>query len=75
DARHATRAAVEEGVVAGGGVARIRVASKIADLKGQNEDQYVGIKGALRAMVAPLRQIVLNCGEEPSVFANTVKGG
>lgn len=75
DALHATRAAVEEGVVAGGGVALIRVASKIADLKGQNEDQNVGIKVALRAMEAPLRQIVLNCGEEPSVVANTVKGG
>lgn len=62
-------------MVAGGGVALIRVASKIADLKGQNEDQNVGIKVALRAMEAPLRQIVLNCGEEPSVVANTVKGG
>lgn len=75
DALHATRAAVEEGVVAGGGVALIRVASKLADLRGQNEDQNVGIKVALRAMEAPLRQIVLNCGEEPSVVANTVKGG
>ncbi len=71
DALHATRAAVEEGVVAGGGVALIRVASKIADLKGQNEDQNVGIKVALRAMEAPLRQIVLNCGEEPSVVSLT----
>ncbi|HEM8507093.1 TPA: chaperonin GroEL [Citrobacter koseri] len=75
DALHATRAAVEEGVVAGGGVALIRVASKIAELKGQNEDQNVGIKVALRAMESPLRQIVLNCGEEPSVVANTVKSG
>lgn len=75
DALHATRAAVEEGVVAGGGVALIRVASKLADLRGRNEDQNVGIKVALRAMEAPLRQIVLNCGEEPSVVANTVKGG
>lgn len=50
DALHATRAAVEEGVVAGGGVALIRVASKLADLRGQNEDQNVGIKVALRAM-------------------------
>lgn len=75
DALHATRAAVEEGVVAGGGVALIRVASKIAGLKGQNEDQNVGIKVALRAMESPLRQIVLNCGEEPSVVANTVKAG
>lgn len=62
-------------MVAGGGVALIRVASKLADLRGQNEDQNVGIKVALRAMEAPLRQIVLNCGEEPSVVANTVKGG
>jgi chaperonin GroEL len=75
DALHATRAAVEEGVVAGGGVALIRVASKLGDLRGQNEDQNVGIKVALRAMEAPLRQIVLNCGEEPSVVANTVKAG
>ncbi|MEX3021907.1 chaperonin GroEL [Kluyvera sp. STS39-E] len=75
DALHATRAAVEEGVVAGGGVALIRVASKLGELRGQNEDQNVGIKVALRAMEAPLRQIVLNCGEEPSVVANTVKAG
>ena len=75
DALHATRAAVEEGVVAGGGVALIRVASKLGELRGVNEDQNVGIKVALRAMEAPLRQIVLNCGEEPSVVANTVKAG
>ncbi|SNY73485.1 chaperonin GroEL [Enterobacter sp. CC120223-11] len=75
DALHATRAAVEEGVVAGGGVALIRAASKLSDLRGVNEDQNVGIKVALRAMEAPLRQIVLNCGEEPSVVANTVKAG
>jgi chaperonin GroEL len=75
DALHATRAAVEEGVVAGGGVALIRVASKLGELRGLNEDQNVGIKVALRAMEAPLRQIVLNCGEEPSVVANTVKAG
>ncbi len=67
DALHATRAAVEEGVVAGGGVALVRVAAKMAidGLKGQNEDQNVGIKVALRAMEAPLRQIVANAGEEP----------
>lgn len=65
---------VEEGVVAGGGVALIRVAFKLADLRGQNEDQNVGIKLHC-VMEAPLRQIVLNCGEEPSVVANTVKGG
>ncbi|WP_367376475.1 chaperonin GroEL [Hafnia alvei] len=75
DALHATRAAVEEGVVAGGGVALIRVAGKIAGLKGANEDQNVGIKVALRAMEAPLRQIVINAGEEASVIANNVKAG
>ncbi|OQM34170.1 chaperonin GroEL [bacterium endosymbiont of Pedicinus badii] len=73
DALHATRAAVEEGVVPGGGVALIRVANKIVDLRGENEDQNVGIKVARRAMEAPLRQIVANAGEEPSVIANKVK--
>ncbi|WP_016610189.1 chaperonin GroEL, partial [Yersinia pestis] len=63
DALHATRAAVEEGVVAGGGVALIRAAHAIAGLKGDNEDQNVGIKVALRAMESPLRQIVVNAGE------------
>ena len=62
DALHATRAAVEEGVVAGGGVALVRVAAKLASLRGDNEDQNVGIKVALRAMEAPLRQIVINAG-------------
>ena len=57
DALHATRAAVEEGVVAGGGVALIRAASKIVDLEGDNEEQNVGIRVALRAMEAPIRQI------------------
>ncbi len=75
DAMHATRAAVEEGVVPGGGVALVRVASKLADMKGDNEDQNVGIKVALRAMEAPLRQIVANAGEEPSVIANRVREG
>lgn len=75
DALHATRAAVEEGVVAGGGVALIRVAGKISSLKGDNEDQNVGIKVALRAMESPLRQIVINAGEEASVIANNVKAG
>ncbi|ACQ67370.1 chaperonin GroL [Candidatus Williamhamiltonella defendens] len=75
DALQATRAAVEEGVVPGGGVALIRVASKIANssLKGDNEDQNVGIRVALRAMESPLRQIVVNAGEEASVIANKVK--
>lgn len=75
DALHATRAAVEEGVVAGGGVALIRVANSIVDLRGDNEDQNVGIKVARRAMEAPLRQIVANAGEESSVIANKVKAG
>ncbi|MGY3942335.1 chaperonin GroEL [Aeromonas tecta] len=75
DALHATRAAVEEGVVAGGGVALVRVAAKLAGLRGDNEDQNVGIKVALRAMEAPLRQIVINAGEEASVIANAVKNG
>ncbi|MDY1037640.1 chaperonin GroEL [Enterobacteriaceae bacterium RIT714] len=75
DALHATRAAVEEGVVAGGGVALVRVAAKLSGLTAQNEDQNVGIKVALRAMEAPLRQIVSNAGEEPSVVANNVKAG
>ncbi|MFM5039806.1 chaperonin GroEL [Aeromonas caviae] len=75
DALHATRAAVEEGVVAGGGVALVRVAAKLASLRGDNEDQNVGIKVALRAMEAPLRQIVINAGEEASVIANAVKNG
>ncbi|MFO6423108.1 chaperonin GroEL [Motilimonas sp. KMU-193] len=75
DALHATRAAVEEGVVAGGGVALVRVAAKLAELTGDNEDQNVGIRVALRAMEAPLRQIVTNAGEEASVVANNVRGG
>ena len=75
DALHATRAAVEEGVVAGGGVALVRVAAKLVDLKGDNEDQTVGIRVALRSMEAPLRQIVANAGEEPSVVANRVREG
>src|SRR5699024_196376 len=60
DALHATRAAVEEGVVAGGGVALVRVANGLGELTGDNEDQNVGIRLALRAMEAPLRQIVAN---------------
>jgi len=73
DALHATRAAVEEGVVAGGGVALIRAASKVAGLEGANEEQNVGVRVALRAMEAPLRQIVANAGDEESVVANNVK--
>jgi chaperonin GroEL len=75
DALHATRAAVEEGVVAGGGVALIRAASMIAGLEGDNEEQNVGIRLALRAMESPLRQITHNSGDEESVVANNVKAG
>ena len=75
DALHATRAAVQEGIVAGGGTALVRVAAKIADLKGDNEDQTHGIKIALRAMEAPLRQIAFNSGDESSVVVNKVKEG
>ena len=73
DALHATRAAVEEGVVPGGGVALIRALQKVSDLKGINADQTHGIQIALRAMEAPLRQIVTNAGEEAAVVVNEVK--
>ncbi|MBW8367693.1 MAG: chaperonin GroEL [Arenimonas sp.] len=75
DALHATRAAVEEGVVPGGGVALIRALANLRALRGINEDQNHGIVIALRAMEAPLREIVTNCGEEPSVVLNKVKEG
>ncbi|HVI24727.1 MAG TPA: chaperonin GroEL [Xanthomonadaceae bacterium] len=75
DALHATRAAVEEGVVPGGGVALIRALGAIKDTKGINEDQNHGVAIALRAMEAPLREIVTNAGEEPSVIVNRVKEG
>ncbi|MGP1930239.1 MAG: chaperonin GroEL [Arsenophonus sp. ET-YP4-MAG3] len=75
DALHATRAAVEEGVIAGGGVALVRVASALDKLKGDNEDQTVGIRIALRAMESPMRQIVENAGEESAVVVNNVKQG
>lgn len=75
DALHATRAAVEEGVVPGGGVALVRAVTALAGLKGANEDQNHGIQIALRAMEAPLREIVANAGEEPSVIVNKVKEG
>jgi len=75
DALHATRAAVEEGVVPGGGVALVRALTAIGSLKGANEDQTHGIQIALRAMEAPLREIVTNAGEEPSVILNRVKEG
>ena len=75
DALHATRAAVEEGVVPGGGVALVRAASKLAELTGDNEEQNVGIRMMLRAMEAPLRQIAYNAGAEASVVANRVREG
>ncbi|MDC8013414.1 chaperonin GroEL [Tahibacter soli] len=75
DALHATRAAVEEGVVPGGGVALIRALQNISAVKGDNEDQNHGINIAKRAMEAPLREIVSNCGEEPSVVLNKVVEG
>jgi chaperonin GroEL len=75
DALHATRAAVEEGVVPGGGVALIRSLDAIKKLKGDNEDQNHGILIAKRAMEAPLREIVSNAGEEPSVVLNKVAAG
>ncbi|MBN7795201.1 chaperonin GroEL [Parahaliea mediterranea] len=73
DALHATRAAVEEGVVAGGGVALVRAVATITGLEGDNEDQNAGIAAALRAMENPLRQIVANAGDEASVVLNKVK--
>ncbi|MBW0446961.1 chaperonin GroEL [bacterium M00.F.Ca.ET.228.01.1.1] len=75
DALHATRAAVEEGIVAGGGVALIRARTAIAGLKGANADQDAGIKIVLRAMEEPLRQIVTNGGEEASVVVAAVAAG
>jgi chaperonin GroEL len=75
DALHATRAAVEEGIVPGGGVALIRALSKLKDLKGDNHDQDVGIDIARRALEEPLRQIVQNAGAEASVVVNKVKEG
>ena len=75
DALHATRAAVEEGVVPGGGVALVRALQAIEGLKGDNEDQNVGIALLRRAVEAPLRQIVANAGGEPSVVVDKVKQG
>jgi chaperonin GroEL len=75
DALHATRAAVEEGIVAGGGVAYIRARSVLDKLKGDNPDQEAGIKIVRRALEEPLRQIVANAGEEPSVVMNKVVEG
>ena len=75
DALHATRAAVEEGIVAGGGVALVRCCGAVSRLKGDNHDQDSGIKIVLRALEEPLRQIVANTGDEPSVVLNKVAEG
>ena len=75
DALHSTRAAVEEGVVAGGGVALVRALQKISGLTGENEDQDVGIALLLKAVTTPLRQIVANSGEEASVVLDKVSAG
>jgi chaperonin GroEL len=75
DALHATRAAVEEGVLPGGGVALLRVRSELGKLRGDNPDQDAGIKIVLRSLEEPLRQIAANAGEEPSVVVNRVQEG
>jgi chaperonin GroEL len=75
DALHATRAAVEEGIVAGGGVALVRARSALQKLKGDNHDQEAGIKIVSRALEEPLRTIAANAGDEPSVVLNKVAEG
>ena len=75
DALHATRAAVEEGVVPGGGVALVRAIANIGKIEGDNLDQTAGINAALRALEAPLRQIVTNAGDEASVVLDKVRNG
>jgi chaperonin GroEL len=75
DALHATRAAVEEGIVPGGGVAYIRAISAIENLKGANEDETTGIQIVKRAIEEPLRQIVVNSGIEGSIVVQKVKEG
>jgi chaperonin GroEL len=75
DALHSTRAAVEEGVVAGGGTALVRAISALEGLEGINHDQKVGVDILRRAMSAPLRQIVANAGDEASVVCNEVANG
>jgi chaperonin GroEL len=72
---HATRAAVEEGIVPGGGVALLRARAELGELKGANDDQDAGIKIVLRALEDPLRQLALNAGAEPSVVVDRVDGG
>lgn len=73
DALHSTRAAVEEGVVVGGGVALIRILTKLKNLQGENNDQNYGIRIALKALESPLKQIVRNSGGEPSIVLNNIK--
>ena len=75
DALHATRAAVEEGIVAGGGVALLRARQAAGTIKGDNADQDAGIKLVLKAIEAPLREIVYNAGGEPSVVVNAILAG
>ncbi len=75
DALHATHAAIEEGILAGGGVALVRARDAIASLRGDNLDQDAGIRIVGRALEEPLRQIVTNAGDEPSVVVNRVAGG
>ena len=75
DALHSTRAAVEEGVVPGGGSALVRALESVEELTGSNDDQNVGINIAKKAFEAPLRQIVSNAGEEASIIVSNVKGG
>ncbi len=75
DALHATRAAVEEGIVPGGGVALVRARAAVEKVTGSNVDQEAGIKLVLRAVEEPLRTIVDNAGDEPSVVVNTVSAG
>ena len=75
DALHATRAAVEEGILPGGGVALLRVRAQLGNLRGDNPDQDAGIRIVLRALEEPLRQIATNAGEEPSIVVNRVQEG
>jgi chaperonin GroEL len=75
DALHATRAAVEEGIVPGGGVALLRARQAVGNLKGANPDQDAGIQLVMKAVEAPLREIVANAGGEPSVVINKVLEG
>ena len=75
DALHATRAAVEEGVVASSSVALLRARQAVGALNGDNADQDAGIKLVMKAVESPLREIVVNCGDEPSVVVNAVLAG